>query len=280
MYEVSTGNRGVAISLPPESRNRGHALQKNVVKDKLRAGTTVYGTSLGEWLDPELPIILAAGGIDFFFIDTEHSATSYSQIKALCRTARGAGVIPLVRVTENAPALISRALDVGAMGIIVPRVNSVGEARAAVDAMKFPPAGHRGFGLGSIVTDLKGRPAGEEIESANRETLVVMMIESVEGLEAVEQIAIVPEIDVLFIGPYDLSLSLWIVEQFQNPVFWKAVERIIQAGQKENLAVGLQSGNAAVLKRAGEMGARFLICGSESSVLLEGYKRVLATMKS
>jgi 2-keto-3-deoxy-L-rhamnonate aldolase RhmA len=107
-----------------------------------------------------------------------------------------------------------------------------------------------------------------------------MMIESVEGLEAVEQIATVPEIDVLFIGFYDLSLSLGMVEQFQNPVFWKAVERIIQAGQKANVAVGLQSGNAALLKRSAEMGARFLICGSESSVLLEGYKRVLATMKS
>lgn len=280
LEEVCAGNHCAAISFAAGISKEGSVLQKNLVKDKLRAGTTVYGTSLGEWLDPEVPIILAAAGIDFFFIDTEHSATSYSQIKGLCRTARGAGVIPLVRVTENISSLISRALDVGAMGIIVPRVNSVAEARAAVDAMKFPPAGHRGYGLGSIITDLKGRPAGEEIESANRETLVVMMIESVEGLEAVEQIAAVPEIDVLFIGPYDLSLSLGIVEQFQNPVFWKAVERIIQAGQKSNLAVGLQSGNAAVLKRAAEMGARFLICGSESSVLLEGYKRALATMKS
>jgi 4-hydroxy-2-oxoheptanedioate aldolase len=255
-------------------------LQRNVVKEKLKAGGSVYGTSLGEWLDPELPVLLSAAGLDFFFIDTEHSATGYQHIKGLCRTARSAGVVPLVRVTKNSSMLISRALDVGAMGIIVPGVNSADEARAALDAMKFPPIGHRGYGLGSIITDFKGNPAQSEIASANRETLAVMMVESREGLEAVEEIGAVPEIDVLFIGPYDLSLSLGIIEQFDHPLFEKALEKIINAGKEAGLAVGLQSGNSALLKRVREMGVRFLICGSESSVLLEGYKKTLATMKA
>lgn len=255
-------------------------MQSNAVKAKLRAGATVYGTSLGEWLDVEVPVLLAAAGLEFFFIDTEHSATSYAQIKGLCRSARGAGIVPLVRVTENSSALISRALDVGAMGIIVPRINSAAEARAAVDAMKFPPIGRRGYGLGSIVTDFRQNPAQDETKSANRETLVVMMIESQEGLEAVDEIAAVPEIDVLFIGPYDLSLSLGIIEQFENPLFWKALQRIIKAAQKAGVAVGLQSGNVAMLKRVREMGVRFLICGSESSVLLDGYKRAIAAIKA
>jgi 4-hydroxy-2-oxoheptanedioate aldolase len=240
----------------------------------------VYGTSLGEWLDPEVPVLLAAAGLDFFFIDTEHSATSYSQIKGLCRSARGAGVIPIVRVTENAPALISRALDVGAMGIIVPQIKTAEGARAAIDAMKFPPVGHRGYGLGSIVTDLKAKTAQEEVDSANRETLAVIMIESREGVENVEEIAAVPEVDVLFIGPYDLSLSLGIVEQFENSIFWNAVERIVAAARKSNVAVGLQSGNMDFLKRVRDMGASFLICGSETSVLLDGYKKALATIKA
>ena len=96
------------------------------------------------------------------------------------------GVVPLVRVTRNDRSLISRALDTGAMGIIVPGVGSANEAQAAVDAMKYPPLGHRGYGLGSIVTDLQPRSAQEEIDSANRESLAVMMIESREGLEHVE----------------------------------------------------------------------------------------------
>jgi 4-hydroxy-2-oxoheptanedioate aldolase len=254
-------------------------LQKNTVKERLKAGGQVYGTSLAGCLEPEISIVLAAAGVDFFFIDTEHSTTTYPQIQGLCRTARGAGVIPLVRVTRNEPSLISRALDVGAMGIIVPQVHSAPEARSAMDALKFPPLGHRGFGLGTIVTDLKGNSALEEVNSANRETMAIMMIESQEGLRAVDEIAAVPEVDVLFVGPYDLSLALGIVEQFDNPVFLQALEKVINAGTKAGVAVGLQSKDFSLLTRARDLGARFIIYSSDYSVLLAGYKEGLARLK-
>jgi 2-keto-3-deoxy-L-rhamnonate aldolase RhmA len=255
-------------------------LQKNTVKEKLKAGGTVYGTSLGGCLEPEFSIVLAAAGIEFFFIDTEHSVTTYAQIQGLCRTGRGAGVVPLVRVTTNEPWLISRALDVGAMGIIVPQIKSAEEARLALNALKFPPLGNRGFGLGTIVTDLKGRPAQEEVESANRETLAVMMIESREGLEKVESIAAVPEIDALFVGPYDLSLSLGVLEQFDSPIFMRALEKVINAGAKAGVAVGLQSAQLPLLTRARDLGARFLMYSSDYSILLSGYKEGLTRLKN
>jgi 2-keto-3-deoxy-L-rhamnonate aldolase RhmA len=254
-------------------------LQKNTVKERLKAGNLVYGTSLGGCLEPEISIVLAAAGVEFFFIDTEHSTTTYAQIQGLCRTARGAGLIPLVRVTQNEPSLISRALDVGAMGIIVPRVHSAAEARAAMDALKFPPLGHRGYGLGTIVTDLKGNSAQEEVNSANRETMAVMMIESQEGLSAAEEIASVPEVDVLFVGPYDLSLALGILEQFDSPVFLAALEKVVNAGTKAGIAVGLQSKDMSLLIRAREMGARFIIYSSDYSVLLSGYKQGISQLK-
>jgi 2-keto-3-deoxy-L-rhamnonate aldolase RhmA len=254
-------------------------LQKNTVKERLKRGGVVYGTSLGGSLEPEISIVLAAAGVEFFFIDTEHSTTTYPQIQGLCRTARGAGLIPLVRVTQNEPSLISRALDVGAMGIIVPRVHSAAEARSAMDALKFPPLGHRGYGLGTIVTDLKGNSAQEEVNSANRETMAVMMIESQEGVRAVEEIAAVPEIDVLFIGPYDLSLALGILEQFDSPLFLTALEKVIKAGTNAGIAVGLQSKDMALLTRAREMGARFMIYSSDYSVLLSGYREGIARLK-
>ncbi len=255
-------------------------MQRNTIKERLKSGEVVYGTSLGGCLEPEISIVLAAAGVEFFFVDTEHSTTTYAQVQGLCRTARGAGVIPLVRVTQNESSLISRALDVGAMGIIVPRVHSAAEARAAMDALKFPPLGHRGYGLGTIVTDLKGKSAQEEVNSANRETLAVMMIESQEGLRGVEEIAAVPEVDVLFVGPYDLSLALGILEQFDNPVFWKALEKVIHAGTKAGIAVGLQSKDMALLTRAREMGARFMVYSSDYSILLSGYKEGISRLKS
>ena len=229
---------------------------------------------------PEVSIVLGAAGLDFFFIDTEHSATAYADIQALCRTARAANIVPLVRLTQNDPALISRALDVGAMGIIVPHVHSRSQARTVVDAVKFPPMGHRGFGLGSIVTDFRNNSAQEEVESANRETLVVLMIESAEGLSCLEQISNVGEVDALFVGPYDLPLSLGILEQFDNPVFWQAMDRVIKAGEAAGVAVGLQSSNLSLLVRAREMGARFIMYGSDFAVLLEAYREAVRRLKA
>jgi 2-keto-3-deoxy-L-rhamnonate aldolase RhmA len=166
------------------------------------------------------------------------------------------------------------------MGIIIPRVHSAGEARMAMGAIKFPPLGHRGFGLGTIVTDLKGNSAQEEVNSANRETMAIMMIESQAGLQAVDEIAAVPEVDVLFVGPYDLSLALGIIEQFDHPDFLKALEKVINAGSKAGVAVGLQSKDFTLLKRARDLGARFIIYSSDYSVLLAGYKEGLARLKS
>ena len=254
-------------------------MRKNAVKEMLRAGGTAYGTSLEDCLDPEMAILLGAAGLDFFFVDTEHCTANYSQIQALCRSAAMSDITPLVRVTQNDPALISRALDVGAMGIIVPRVHSLIEAKAALDVMKFPPLGHRGFGLRGIVTDFRSEPAQKKIESANDETLAVLMIETRSGLEAVEQIAKLIALDVLFIGPYDLTLALGIIEQFDNPIFLDALKRVISACNSAGIAAGIQTGDMSLLTKARELGARFLIYSSDNGVLLKGYSEAIDKLK-
>ena len=254
-------------------------MQKNTVKEVLKAGQCVYGTSLEDCLEPEMPVVLARAGLDLFFIDTEHCTATYAEIQALCRAAHAVNIVPLVRVTENRPELITRTLDVGAMGIIVPRIHSAEAGRAALEVMKFPPLGHRGFGLRTIVTDLQAKSAAEEIESCNRETLAVLMIESKAGLENVDEIAALPGVDVLFIGPYDLTLSLGIVEQFDNPIFWNAVDRVIAACKTAGIAAGIQTSNMLLLKEARRRGVRFLLYGSDVAVLFAGYKRVLSELK-
>jgi 4-hydroxy-2-oxoheptanedioate aldolase len=254
-------------------------VRKNALKETLRAGRAAYGTSLEDCLDPEMAVLLGAAGLDFFFVDTEHCTANYAQIQALCRSAAMGGVIPLVRVTQNDPALISRALDVGAMGIIVPRVHSLAEAKAALDVMKFPPLGHRGFGLRGIVTDFRPGPAQEKVDSANDETLTVLMIESRSGLEAVEEIAKLTALDVLFIGPYDLTLALGIIEQFDNPIFLDALKRVVSACNAAGIAAGIQTGDLSLLTKARELGARFLVYSSDYGVLLKGYSDAIDKLK-
>jgi 2-keto-3-deoxy-L-rhamnonate aldolase RhmA len=254
-------------------------VRKNTVKELLKAGQCAYGTSLGDCLEPEMPVILARAGLDFFFVDTEHCTATYAEIQALCRAAHAVNIVALVRVTENRPELIARSLDVGAMGIIVPRLHSAAAGRIALEVMKFPPLGHRGFGLRSIITDLQGKSAAEEIESCNRETLAVLMIESKAGLENVEEIASLPGVDVLFIGPDDLTLSLGIVGQFDNPIFWNAVDRVIAACRAAGIATGIQTSNMSLLQEARRRGARFLLYGNDVAILFAGFKRFISEMK-
>jgi len=254
-------------------------MRKNTVKEMLKAGECVYGTSLEDCLEPEMAVILAKAGLDFFFVDTEHCTSTYAEIQALCRAAHAVNIVALVRVTENRPELITRALDVGAMGIIVPRIHTADAGRTALEVMKFPPLGHRGFGLRSIITDLEGKSAAEEIESCNRETLAVLMIESKAGLENVEEIASLPGVDVLFIGPYDLTLSLGIVEQFDNPIFWNAVDRVVAACKAAGIAAGIQTSNMSLLQEARRRGARFLLYGSDVAILFAGFKHAISELK-
>ncbi|HWB99759.1 MAG TPA: aldolase/citrate lyase family protein [Bryobacteraceae bacterium] len=254
-------------------------MQKNTAKEKLKAGEIVYGSSLTECFDAEIAILLKAAGLDFFFTDTEHSTADYHDIQGLCRAARGAGIIPMVRVTDTVPFLITRALDVGAMGIVVPRVHSAAQARTVVDAMKYPPEGTRGFGMRGIITDFQWTNAEDEMASANHETLTVVQIESQAGLDHVEEIAGTPGLDVLFVGPYDLTISMGIAEQFRERTFWSAVDRVVAACERNGIAAGLQTGDKWIFREAQKRGVRFLLYSNDVTVLFEGYRDAIAELK-
>jgi 2-keto-3-deoxy-L-rhamnonate aldolase RhmA len=185
----------------------------------------------------------------------------------------------MVRVTENVPYLITRTLDIGAMGLVIPRVHSPEQARMAAEMMKYPPQGRRGFGMRSTITDYTWTNAAEEMASANRETMVVLQIESQEGLSSVEQIAQTPGVDVLFIGPYDLSISMGIAEQFENPAFWQAVDRVIAACEREGIAAGIQTGDMGILREARRRGVRFLLYSNDVTVMFEGYRDAVTRLR-
>jgi 2-keto-3-deoxy-L-rhamnonate aldolase RhmA len=255
-------------------------MQKNTAKELLKAGQQVYGTSVTDYFSAEVAVLLKAAGMDCFFVDTEHSPADHHQIQAICRAARGVGIVPMVRVTENVPYLITRALDVGAMGLVIPRVHSEEQALAAAEMMKYPPKGRRGFGMRSVITDYRWTTAAEEMDSANNETLMVFQIESKEGLSCVEDIARTPNLDVLFIGPYDLTISMGIAEQFEGNQFWDAVDRVIAACTAAGIAAGIQTGDMAQLREARRRGVRFLLYSNDVTVLFEGYRDAISALRT
>lgn len=253
-------------------------MQNNHVKRTLQAGGTVLGTCVSDCFNPEIVVAIEAAGLDFFFIDSEHSRTSFDDVQALVRVAKSTGVVPLVRVPQPEYFFLARMLDVGAMGVINPRTESVEEVRQIVSAMKFPPHGRRGYGLRSIVTDLHPRGAAAEMEAANRESMVVVQMETQSCVDAIEEIVAVEGVDATMVGPFDLSVALGIPGDFESPRFWSAFDRMVAACNRVGVAPGVHFGNTKMLQRARDHGARFLVCGTDISVLLSGFRAIRTEM--
>ncbi len=253
-------------------------MQNNHIKRSLQGGGTVLGTCITDCFNPEIVVAIESAGLDFFFIDSEHSRTGFDDVQALVRVAKSTGVVPLVRVPQPEYFFLARMLDVGALGIINPRTESVEEVHRIVKAMKFPPVGRRGYGLRSIVTDLHPRGAAAEMEAANQESMVVVQMETQGCVDAIEEIVAVEGVDATMVGPFDLSVSLGIPGDFEHPRFWAAFDRMVAACNRVGVAPGVHFGNTKMLQRARDHGARFLVCGTDISILLNGLRTIRSEM--
>lgn len=253
-------------------------MKENAIKATLQAGGTVLGTCITDCFNPEIVVAVQQAGLDFFFIDSEHARTSFDDVQGFVRVAKSVGVVPLVRVPQSEYFFLARMLDVGALGVISPRTESVAEVREIVAAMKFPPQGRRGYGLRSIVTDLDFRGAAAEMESANRESMVIVQMETQGCVDDIENIVSVAGVDATMVGPFDLSVSLGIPGDFEHPKFWAAFDRMVAACNQAGVAPGVHFGTTKMLQRARDHGARFLVCGTDMSVLLNGFRAMRAEM--
>jgi 2-keto-3-deoxy-L-rhamnonate aldolase RhmA len=239
-------------------------MMANAVKHLLSRGQPV----VGHWISlpcPAVTELIATFEPDWLMIDTEHGPAGGEMTEDLIRAMRGTATTPFVRVAANHPALIKHALDRGAMGVLVPMVSSSAEAQAAVTAARYPPDGIRG------AAGTRANRYGSELPAYfagwNREVLVAVQIETAEGLEHVETIAAVPGLDVLFIGPNDLSAALGCFQQFDRPEFTQAVTRILAAAQRHGLAAGYHTGTVEeALARIAD-GFRFVGLSSDARLL-------------
>jgi 2-keto-3-deoxy-L-rhamnonate aldolase RhmA len=236
----------------------------NPVKERLTKGLP----TVGQWVSMPVPSIvelLSSFQMDWLCLDTEHGPADTERVEDMIRALKGTDVVPIVRVGGNDPVLIKRALDRGALGVIVPLVNTPEQARAAVAASKYPPEGIRGV-AGTRVNRF-GMDLGDYFTQWNGQVVVICQIETVEALENVEAIAAVPGVDVLFIGPNDLSAALNGFRQFDRPEFKSAVDRIVKATKRHGSAAGyMASSTEEVLERI-DQGFRFVSNGTDARML-------------
>jgi 2-keto-3-deoxy-L-rhamnonate aldolase RhmA len=244
-------------------------MRNSALKERLRSGRAVIGgwITLGH---PAIGEIMAAAGFDWVAIDLEHSVITLEQAAALIAAIDGHGVAPLVRLTSNSAEQAKRLMDAGAHGIIVPAVNSVAEARHAVEIVRYGPAGTRGVGLARAQG--YGARFAEYLQWQRSEPVVVVQIEHRAALAALGDILAVPGIDAYFVGPYDLSCSLGHPGDFAHPEFRAAMETIRQAGARSGLPGGLHiiEPEPAELRRALAEGHRFLAYSVDIRILDAG----------
>jgi 2-dehydro-3-deoxyglucarate aldolase/4-hydroxy-2-oxoheptanedioate aldolase len=243
-------------------------MKPNRVKQALKAGECVVGTMISEMRNPEVAYLLAAAGMDFLMVDTEHSSPDVESVQNLIRTARAAGLVPLVRVTDNEYHLIARTLDMGAMGIMVPRVDTPEQARKAVSCAKYPPVGRRGYGARGVITDYEPVTAGEVVNWVNEHTLIIVQVESPEAVANLDATTRVPGVDVALIGPFDLSVNLGVPGNFQHPKFVEAVEKTFEICRKNGVAPAIHSADLETVKAYRDKGMKFLMYASESRMIL------------
>ena len=245
-------------------------MKTNTVLEKIERGEPAFGFSLGSG-SPLIAELVARAGFDWIWLDTQHGYWDESELLAALQVIFPTDTTPIVRPGSNEFYRIGRLLDAGAEGVIVPMVNSPEEAAAAVHAARYPPAGGRSGGGARL--SLFG---DDYFEKANDEVLVAVMIETTQALAAVDEIAAVPGVDCLFIGPGDLRFFM--ETQFGSAEHQAAIARILDAANNAGIFAGFPCGAVEDAIRRAEKGFKLVTCTSDISSLRAGLTSVLEAL--
>ena len=246
------------------------------LKKRLSRGEQLMGTLLS-LPSPEIAEIMSMVGFDWLFIDLEHGPHGFMELQRILQAMKP-GCSPLVRVPELSESNIKKVLDIGAEGVIVPKVNTAEEAQRAVAYAKYPTQGVRG--VGAARAHGYGLNFKDYVEKANEATLVVIQIEHFEGVNHIEEIVKVPGIDVIFIGPYDLSASFGVAGQVEHPLVKVAIDKVEKACAKAGIPMGYFGTSPEAVKTYQDKdGYQLIACGTDSGFLIEKGKSVLEGLK-
>lgn len=249
------------------------------LRDKLKQEKALVGPFIN-LCHPAVMEIAGLAGFDFAIIDTEHGEISSDRAVDMVRAAILAGVSPVLRVYGNQPELIAKALDIGAHGVQVPQICSKAEAETAVSAAKFSPAGSRGCNRFVRAAQYSKMSKEDFFGKSNDTTAVILQVEGVEGMNCLEDILSVPGIDVLFIGPYDLSASLGIPGQIEHPKVMEAMEKTLVLAKKAGVALGFFVDDAATAAKWKKLGIQYISFASDTGMLYDAFAAQVKAVKA
>lgn len=234
-------------------------IRQNKTKAKLQQGLPVFGV-IGGNDDPMLAELIGLAGFDFYMVDAEHGALGPAQAVEIVRACESVDITPLARVGQKDAKLVLQYLDAGVAGIMMPGLKTAAEVRELVAAMKYPPLGKRGLGMGRANDYMIGpMPQADYLKFANEQTLVLPQFEEAELLEQLPEVVKVESVDGIVFGPRDLSLSMGFPDGPDHPEVQDVIHRAITIIRGAGLAVGITAGTAEAAQAEIARGAQFIL---------------------
>jgi 2-keto-3-deoxy-L-rhamnonate aldolase RhmA len=245
---------------------------KSKLREKLYSGETCYGTFLTIG-SSDVPDILKHLGFDWFVLDAEHSYLSTQDLKIMMQALAGTDISPIIRIGQVDQYLVKRALDVGGEGLLTPLVNYAEEAQRLVKFAMYPPEGVRGAGPGRAAR--YGMNLPEYIGTANRELLLAVQIETKEALNNLKEILETKRIDIGFVGPSDLTISLGLGTDRSNPRVIEAMQKVIRSCNDHGKIPGTLAATVEEARKFRELGFKFISLASDTRFLVAGARSFL-----
>jgi len=255
-------------------------MRTHQLREKLTAGSAVYGIMATEFFTPGFCQIAGNAGAEFVIFDMEHGGVGIDVLKAQIAFARGTGVAPFVRVPGIAYHLVAPVLDAGAMGIMAPMVETREQAQNLAKWCRYRPEGERGVGFGVGHDDYRGDDVVAAMRRENERTVVIALIETAKGIENADAIVSVPGVDVGWLGHYDLTNTMGITAEFDRAEFHAAVETFLAACRKHSRAPGILARSVEQAREWRAKGFRCLCYGTDVSVFQSALSQALRTLNA
>ena len=235
-------------------------MRKNMTKGKIKAGKIAYGVFVNMGC-PTIIEIIGLIGFDFAVIDAEHGPMDIETCEHMVRASDNVNITPIIRVAVNIRQNILRYLDIGALGVHIPMVSTKAEAESVVQAIKYPPEGRRGLAGVRAANYGLTDSLGDYVKEANHETLVIVAVETMQAVDNLKDILSVPGVDIIFIGPTDLSSAMGYPGQVTHPEVQKMIGNLVKEIRAVGKAAGTVAYNLDALKKCQERGFQYIAYG-------------------
>ena len=254
---------------------------KNTMKQALKEGKVVFGPMVSEIRSPGIALLFAQAGFDFFFIDMEHSCFTLETLSDMILAARAANIPTVVRPSSRkSHEYLSRPLDIGASGLLVPQIQSREDAENVVRWCRYHPIGERGMALSRQHTFFESGSTAETMRQLNDEVLIALQIEHRDAIENLSDILSVQGIDAAFVGPEDLAASLGRPGQTSHPDVEKAVLHVIEVCRDKGIIPGIHTGSVEKARYWKEKGMKFIGYGTDIKLILQASKSAVKELRS